>query len=99
MPEAALAGFRVVFWRGYVGGRQNCLLIIVITKGARLGFQFSGAPELTWSGLVSLSQVCPTLRLLSFIFNVDYEFWFQRNFPSSCGGLSYERKDAALVSC
>jgi len=23
VPEAALAGFRVVFWRGYVGGRKN----------------------------------------------------------------------------
>jgi len=37
VPEAALAGFRVVFWRGYVGGRQN--LEPYIIKGARLGLQ------------------------------------------------------------
>lgn len=43
MPEAALAGFRVVFWRGYVGGRTKPNL--KCTKRARASnYRVSGAP-------------------------------------------------------
>ena len=42
VPEAAPAGFRVVFWRGCVGGRKDLAIPI---KGARLESRVSAAPE------------------------------------------------------